>query len=96
MASRAATEEGVEEESCRLLTSFRVRSLDLDSLLLLGFPFLVLVGITTGLVVDAGVSIFGGMDDVAALSFLETRSTPDTSDLGSWLYFVEVSEGGEL
>ena len=96
MASKAATEGGVEDELCRLLTSFRVRSLELDSLLLLGFPFLVLVGITTGLVVDAGVSIFGGMDDFGALSFLETRSTPDTSDLGSWSDFVEVLEEGEL
>lgn len=78
MASKAATDEGVEDESCGLPTSFRVRSLDMESLLFLRSPFLVLVGITTGFVVDCGVSIFGGTADFMALSFLETRSAMAT------------------
>ena len=76
--------------------SFRIRSRDMDSLLFLRSPFLILVGITTGLVVNWGVSIFGGMVDFAALSFREARSTPETGDFGSWLYLVDVLEGGEL
>ena len=82
MASKAVI-EGVEDESCELVTSFRIRSLDIDSRLFLRLPLLVLVGITTGLVVDWGVSISGGFADLAALSFLETRSTPESSDFAS-------------
>ena len=96
MASKAATDEGVEEGLCGLLTSLRVRSLDMDSLLFLRAPFLVLVGITTGLVVDWGVSISGGMADFAVLSFLGTRSATETSIFSLLLGFVEVVEGGEL
>lgn len=95
MASRAATDDGVEEESCGLLRpSFRVPSLDMDSLLFLRSPFLVFVGITTGLVVDWGVSMFGGIADFAALSFLKTRSATETGIFFSSLCFVDVLEGG--
>ena len=96
MASKAATDEGVEEELCGLLTSLRVWSLDVDSLLFLRDPFLVLVGITTGLVVDWGVSIFGGMAVFAALSFLETRFPTEAGIFSVSLGFVEVGEEGEL
>ena len=95
MASRAATDEGVEEESCGLLRpSFRAPSLDMDSRLFLRSPFLVFVGITTGLVVDWGVSIFGGIADLAALSFLKTRSAAGTGFFFSSLCIVDVLEGG--
>ena len=96
MASKAATDDGVEEELCGLLTSLRVWSLDVDSLLFLRDPFLVLVGITTGLVVDWGVSIFGGKAVFAALSFLETRSPTEVGIFSVSLGLVEVVEEGEL
>lgn len=96
MASKAATEEGVDDKSCGLPTSFRIRSLDVDSLLFLRCPFLILVGITTGLVVDWGVRIFGGVLGFASLSFRETRSTPKAGVFPSSLCLVDVSEGDKL
>ena len=98
MASNAATDEGVEEESCGcgLLTSLQVWSPDMDSLLFLRSPFLVLVGITTGLVVDWGVRIFGGMSDFTALSFLEIPSATETGICFFSFCFVEVLDVGEL
>lgn len=96
IASKAATDEGVEEALCGLLTSLRIWSLDVDSLLFLRDPFLVLVGITTGLVVDWGVSILGGMAALAALSFLGTFSTTVAGIFSVSLGFVEVVEEEDL
>lgn len=96
MASKAASDEGVEDESCGLPTSFRVRSLEMESLLFLRSAFLVLVGITTGFVVDCGVSMFGGTADFPALSFLETRSAIGTDNFSLSLCFVMAFEGGDL
>ena len=96
MASKAATDEGVEDESWGLPASCRVRSLDMDSLLFLRSRSLVLVGITTGLVADWGVSIFGGRAVLATLSFVETRSVVETGIFPLSLGLVEGLEGAEL
>ena len=100
MASKAATDEGVEDESWGVITSFRVRSLDMDSLLFFRSPFLVLVGvmtgIMTGLVGEEGVSILGGMAGFADLSLLETRSVRETGTLSLSVCFIDVFDGGEL
>ena len=96
IASRAATDEGVEELLCGLLTSLRVWSLVVDSRLFLRDPFLVFVGITTGLVVDWGVSILVGTAVFATLSFLGTLSTMEEGIFSVSLIFVEVVEEEEL
>ena len=100
MASKAATDEGVEDESWGPITSFRVRSLDMDSLLFFRSPFLVLEGVLTGImtgwVVEEGVGILGGMAGFADLSFLETRSAGGMGTSSLSVCFLDVFDGGEL